>query len=129
MNIINGKFNTEELSRIYGIDTYMGRIKDLRIYNNKTCFDIQKFINDNGELVGYAVVELGINGVTNDAALEDIAFWKGTPEELEEYLKKVLTAQDYSDHIENFYYEAILYPELICQNLEKLGFKELQRQR
>lgn len=74
MNIINGKFRPEELSKIYGIEPFMGNVKDLNIYNDTYGFNIQQFYN-NGVLVGYAVVFLGYNGlVSSDASLEDVAY-------------------------------------------------------
>ena len=90
MGIINQKFTPEELITIYGIEPYMGNVKDLSIYNSTPGFNIQKFYN-NGVLVGYAAIFLGYNSLTStDASLEDVAFWQGTPEELDEFLKKVI---------------------------------------
>jgi len=129
MGIINQKFTPEELITIYGIEPYMGNVKDLNIYNSTPGFNIQKFYN-NGVLVGYAAVFLGYNSITStDASLEDVAFWQGTPEELDEFLKKVIKAQDYSFPIENFYYDPENFQESISNTLNKLGFKETTRTR
>lgn len=129
MNIINGKFRPEELSKIYGIEPFMGNVKDLNIYNDTYGFNIQQFYN-NGVLVGYAVVFLGYNGlVSSDASLEDVAYWEGTPEQLDTFLRMVRSAKDYSLPIENFYFDPENFDEKICNDLNRLGFKEISRVR
>lgn len=129
MNIINKKFSPDELSKIYQIEPFMGDIKDLNIYNDTYGFNIQQFYN-NGALVGYAAIFLGYNGlVSSDASIEDIAFWQGTPEELNTFLKMVLSAQDYSIDIKNIYYDPEHFAESICDDLNRLGYKEKSRVR
>ena len=129
MNIINEKFSPEELSKIYGIEPYMGSVKDLSIYNNTIGFNIQQFYN-NGALVGYAAVFLGYNSVSSkDASLEDIAYWQGTPEEIDEFLSMVQRATDYDIPVDTIYYDPENFPESICSKLNNLGFQETTRTR
>jgi len=129
MNIVNGKFNPEELSKIYGIEPFMGKIEDLSIYNDTYGFNMQKFYN-NGVLVGYAAIFLGYNSLTSsEASLEDVAYWQGTPEELEVFLNKVISTQDYSLPVTDFYYNPLNFSEITCASLNKLGFKETSRVR
>lgn len=129
MDIINGRFGPEELSKIYKITPFIGEVKDLGIYNDTYGFNIKQFYN-NGVLVGYAVVFLGYNGlVSSDASLEDVAYWQGTPEELEEFLSKVIKAQDYSFPVTNFYYDPEKFSETTCAILNRVGFKEKSRVR
>lgn len=129
MNIINEKFRPEELSKIYGIEPFIGNIKDLSIYNDTCGFNIQQFYN-NGVLVGYAAIFLGYNGLVSlDASLEDVVYWQGTPEELDTFLRMVRSAKDYSLPIENFYYDPENFDEQICCDLNRLGFKEKSRVR
>lgn len=129
MKIINGRFNPEELNKIYEIEPFIGEIEDLSVYNDTYGFNIQKFYN-NEVLVGYAAIFLGYNSLTSsDASLEDVAFWKGTPEELEGFLNKVINAQDYALPVTDFYYDPLKFADSTCVILNKLGFKEKNRVR
>ncbi len=129
MNIINGKFNPEELSKIYGVEPFMGNIRCLDIYNRNPEFNIQKFYN-NGELVGYAALFLEENALENATAmLEDIVYWQGNPEELDKFLRMVLAAKDYPFDVKNIYFEPEYFEELIVSHLKSIGFKEKNRVR
>ena len=129
MNIINEKFNFGELNAIYQINPFMGDIEGLSFYNNTPYFNIQKFYKE-GRLCGYAVVFLGYNELTSpEASLEDVAYWAGTPEDLEEFLNKVRKARNYSIEVESICYEPDKFAHLRWLGLDKLGFKAVGRQR
>lgn len=123
MNIVNSKFNPEELNRIYRIEPFIDNFKNLRVFNDTPYFNIQKFYN-NGELVGYAVIFLGYNSImSTDASLEDIVYWKGTALELEEFLNLVYKARDYVFPIENIYYDSDKINPEYTEILNRIGYK------
>lgn len=134
MIIINGKLNTEELSRIYTREEpCMGEIRDLSIYNDTPYFNIKKVYN-NGNLIGYVVISLAYNSaMSNDASIEDIAYWNNAEEinyaEIGEFLKEVINSKDYPIDIERFYYDPEQFDEQVGNILASLGCLETTRVR
>lgn len=129
MKIDNNNFTLQELEMIYNSNPIMGDIDSLNEYSSAPYFNIKKFYKDE-TLVGYAIIFLGYNGIeSNDASIEDIAYFNNDINDLKEFLKLVKNAQDYTFFINNFYFISNNIDSRICPILEELGFMESSRRR
>lgn len=129
MKIESSNFTLQELEMIYNINPIMGDIDSLNEYSSAPYFNIKKFYQEDN-LVGYAVIFLGYNGIeSNDASIEDIAYFGNNIKDLAYFLQLVKNAKDYTFSINNFYFISSNLDARVSPILEELGFLESSRKR
>jgi len=123
MEVVTSKFSLSECKDIMRKKAYVGDLRNLQIYNDANHFQIKK-LYDNHELVGYAAIFLGYNGIeSNDVSLEEIAYWGNNITILADFLTAIKNANDYIIPVENFYFNEKNFPEYLLGALNKLDFK------